>query len=276
MGLPSSIRSERRAPSAERRGRAATLAREAVSFDLFDTLVDQEMGRLPLVDWNGRRVPSTVDALLALVAERAPVERDRFFAVMREVDRELREPRFAEGRELPTLERFQQVVRRLGIDDGGDALALALTAEHMRWIRGCTSYPGHHAELLARLAARRRLALCSNFSHTETALEVVDELGARPHFAVLVVSEAVDARKPFPKIFEAVLDGLGLAPEQVLHVGDNLRADVAGAAALGMRTAWVTRQVKDRGAKLAEHEGPPPDVEVKDLAELEALLEAAD
>ena len=243
---------------------------EAISFDLFDTLVDQDMGRLPFVDWEGRRVPSTALSLHALVAAARPVPADDFLRVMREVDRDLREPRFAQGRELPTLERFQEVVARLGIAD--EALAHAMTDEHMRWIRSCTTAPAHHAPLLARLAARRALALCSNFSHTGTAVRVVEEMGVRPHLRVVVVSEAVDARKPFPAIFEAVLAGLGVAPERVLHVGDSLRADVVGAARAGMRTAWITRRVKDRAAALAAHEGPPPDVEIADLAELESLL----
>jgi len=243
---------------------------EALSFDLFDTLVDQDLGRLPMVEWEGRRIPSTALRLHELVSARAPIELGALLKVTSEVDRELRVPRFAEGRELPTLERFRAVVARLGIDD--DALAHALTDEHMRWIRACTTIPAHHTPLLGRLAKRHRLALCSNFSHTKTALDVVDEMGATPHFRVLVVSEAVDARKPFPAIFDAVLEGLGVAPERVLHIGDSLRADVAGAAAAGMRTAWITRQVKDREAALAEHEGPPPDVELRDLTELEALL----
>jgi FMN phosphatase YigB (HAD superfamily) len=57
-------------------------------------------------------------------------------------------------------------------------------------------------------------------------------------------------------------------------VGDSLRADVAGAAQLGMRTAWLTRRVKDPRAALAAHEGPAPDFTIADLAELPALLRA--
>jgi FMN phosphatase YigB (HAD superfamily) len=58
----------------------------------------------------------------------------------------------------------------------------------------------------------------------------------------------------------------------MLHVGDNLHADIAGAYALGIRTAWVTRRVDDPEQRLQDHAGPPPDVTIRDLAEIPALL----
>jgi FMN phosphatase YigB (HAD superfamily) len=49
-------------------------------------------------------------------------------------------------------------------------------------------------------------------------------------------------------------------------VGDNLAADVAGAAALGIRTVWITRRVADPAAALAKHTGARPDHQIADLA----------
>ena len=70
-----------------------------------------------------------------------------------------------------------------------------------------------------------------------------------------------------------MLERLGLSAEQVLHVGDNLAADVAGAAAVGMRTAWLTRRIADPASALREYEGRAPDHVISDLAELEPLLD---
>ena len=39
-----------------------------------------------------------------------------------------------------------------------------------------------------------------------------------------------------------------------------------------MRTAWITRCVGDREVALERYEGPSPDIEIADLAELEAEL----
>jgi putative hydrolase of the HAD superfamily len=104
------------------------------------------------------------------------------------------------------------------------------------------------------------------------ALALLEDCGLRAHLDALVISDAIGIRKPRAEIFEAVLAQLGVAPEQTLHVGDSLSADVAGAASLGIKTAWITRRVADRQAALRAHEGPAPDCEISDLAEIADLL----
>jgi putative hydrolase of the HAD superfamily len=53
---------------------------------------------------------------------------------------------------------------------------------------------------------------------------------------VVVDSAAVGVAKPDPAIFRIALDALGVpADGSVLHVGDSLRYDVAGAEAAGLR-----------------------------------------
>ncbi|GAB3929094.1 hypothetical protein GCM10011575_26010 [Microlunatus endophyticus] len=53
-----------------------------------------------------------------------------------------------------------------------------------------------------------------------------------------VISEAVGVRKPDPAIFHALARQLG-CPLDGWMVGDSLHLDVAGGAAVGLRTAWV-------------------------------------
>ena len=45
--------------------------------------------------------------------------------------------------------------------------------------------------------------------------------------------------KPDPAIYQPVLQMLDLPPERVLAVGDALRTDIAGAAAIGIASCWV-------------------------------------
>ena len=149
-----------------------------------------------------------------------------------------------------------------------------LTSVHMGLFREQVRVPAHHAPLLAELASLRAIGLCSNFSHSQTAVGILEQAGLARHLAAVVISDAVGLRKPRREIFEAVLARLGVAPEQTLHVGDSLRADVVGAAALGIKTAWLTRRVKDPRAALEAHRGPAPDFTIRDLAELPALLGA--
>jgi len=239
---------------------------EAVSFDLFETLVDGQLGRLPIIEWKGRRMPSTAGVLHDHLTTRWEIDFDRFMEAMRAVDREVRKPRVEAGREFPNQERFDELVRRLDVDDA--AMAEELGEQHVAMIRAHTTMPEHHRDVLARLAARLPLALCSNFTHSPTALRILEENGLHDHFGPLVISDAVDCRKPAAGIFEVVLAGLEVAADRVLHVGDNLAADVSGAAAVGMRTAWITRSVPDRDAAITAHAGPAPDIEIADLSEL--------
>jgi FMN phosphatase YigB (HAD superfamily) len=248
------------------------MAIRAVVFDLFDTLVDLSMRNLPHVEIEGRSVPSTAGALHKAVATHSKIDFEHFIAALTEVDRAFRKTRYAQGLELPTLERFEAVVDRLGID--APELPGILTDTHMGLIRGQVSVPENHERVLDDLARRVRLGLCSNFSHSAMALGLLDECGFRTHLDALVISDAIGFRKPRAEIFEAVLAELGVAPEETLHVGDSLSADIGGAAPLGIRTAWITRRIDDRDAALRAHEGPSPDYVIADLSEIEGLLDA--
>jgi len=243
----------------------------AVVFDLFDTLVDLSMNDLPRIEIGGRFVPSTAGALHEVAAAYASVDFERFISVLTEVDRALRETRHARGLELPTLERFEVVVDRLEID--APELPGILTETHMGMIRDQVSIPENHERILGSLARRVRLGLCSNFSHSAMALGLLEECGFRTHFDALVISDAIGIRKPRAEIFEAVLAELGVAPQEALHVGDSLSADIGGAAPLGIRTVWITRRIADRDAALRAHEGPSPDYVIEELSEIEGLLD---
>jgi HAD superfamily hydrolase (TIGR01509 family) len=248
------------------------MALAAVSFDLFDTLVDLHMETLPRFTLNGIERRGTHAALHAAIARAAPVSFERFANVLAEVDRELRDAHAVRDRELPTLERFRELVKRLEIEAPG--LPPELTRVHMDAIRAQVRPLGHHPGVLARLQARFRLGVCSNFSHAPTARRVLEEHGLAGAFHTTVFSEEVGLRKPRPEMFRALLDALELEPDAVLHVGDRLEEDVRGAAEVGIRTAWITRRCPDVAAALRAHRGPPPDHVIADLAELPRLLGA--
>jgi FMN phosphatase YigB (HAD superfamily) len=248
------------------------MALEAVSFDLFDTLVDLHMETLPRFMLNGIERRGTQGALHEAIVRVAPIAFERFAHALAEVDRDLRDTRASQGRELPTPERFDALVKRLELDAPG--LALELTRVHMDAIRAQVRPLGHHPQVLAQLQRRFRLGVCSNFSHGPTARRVLEEHGLAGVLHAAVISEEVDVRKPRPEIFQALLRALEVEPGAVLHVGDRLDEDIGGAAALGMRTAWITRRCPDLDAARRRHRGPAPDHVITDLAELPALLGA--
>jgi putative hydrolase of the HAD superfamily len=244
----------------------------AIVFDLFDTLVDLHYENVPRTDVAGKPIPPTAPALHAAARSRLAISFESFASALAEVDFAFRDSHYAEDREVPTEQRFAALADRLGVSD--PELPGLLTSVHMGQLRQQVRVPAHHERLLAELASLRVIGLCSNFSHSQTALGILEEAGLAQHLRAVAISDAVGLRKPRREIFEAVLADLGVAPEHALHVGDSLRADVVGAARLGMRTAWLTRRVKDPRAALEGHDGPAPDFTIRDLAELPALLGA--
>jgi len=96
--------------------------------------------------------------------------------------------------------------------------------------------------------------------------QVQDALGIGKFFDVRVFSDEVGVRKPDRAIFLTALNDLGLPPERVVHVGDDVDADVAGAKSAGMRAIWFNTGFW-RGAKTDK-----ADAEVRDHVELPDLL----
>ena len=116
---------------------------------------------------------------------------------------------------------------------------------------------------LAQMAARFPLLAVSN-GNADLARVGVDHL-----FAGSVSARDAGVAKPDGRIFAAAASRLGLAPEQVLHVGDDPALDVLGALAAGMQAVWVNRDGKSWA-----HEAQPH-ATVSHLGELCAMLAGA-
>lgn len=118
------------------------------------------------------------------------------------------------------------------------------------------------APALAALSARLPLVSLSNGNAD------LERIGLRRHFAHCLSAREFGAAKPDAAIFHEACARLGLAPEHVLHVGDDAHLDVAGAHRAGLRTAWINRH--DAAWTHAEVE---PDLHLRDLGELVRWIE---
>ena len=246
----------------------------AIVFDLFDTLVDLRWERLPVMMHRGKKLPASASVMHERVQERCAIDFDAFLEALIEGDKGFAESHYKHDREVPTQLRMSELLRRIGVDDA--ELADELTHVHMGVLRSGVELLDHHGEVLDGLRRSCRLGLCSNFSHSDTALAVLRDAGLHERLdrEALVVSDAFGLRKPRAEIFAEVVGRLGVSASETLHVGDSLRADVVGAARAGLQTAWITRRIGDPSAALAEHEGPRPDHVIGDLAELPELVAA--
>ena len=102
-------------------------------------------------------------------------------------------------------------------------------------------------ETLDFLAQRFPLAALTNGNAD------VQRVGLGAFFQCAVSAHEHGIAKPDPRIFWHTAERLNLAPESVLHVGDDAALDILGARAAGMPCVWLNRQ----GAPWV-HDGPPP------------------
>ncbi|WP_274650159.1 HAD family hydrolase [Paenibacillus humicola] len=96
------------------------------------------------------------------------------------------------------------------------------------------------AELLARCRPKYKLGLITN-GRTAIQYGKIDRLSLRGSFDFIAVSEEAGVKKPDLRIFRLALDGLGVAPEEAVYIGDHPVNDMGGADAAGMRTIWLRR-----------------------------------
>ncbi|MEO7052309.1 MAG: HAD family hydrolase [Rhodanobacter sp.] len=95
-------------------------------------------------------------------------------------------------------------------------------------------------------------------------------VGIERHFVHHVCARDHGAAKPEPGIFLAAAQLLGVAPHEVLHVGDDPAMDVRGAREAGLRSAWINRARRPWPAEM----GAPPELDLPDLTALADWLES--
>ena len=117
---------------------------------------------------------------------------------------------------------------------------------------------------LKRITARWPLASLTNGNAD------LQRIGIHTHFAHHICSRDSGMAKPDPRIFLAAAERLGVAPAQILHVGDDPVMDVAGARDAGLRTAWINRAAEPWPLEL----GPAPELDLRDMSALADWLEA--
>lgn len=118
-------------------------------------------------------------------------------------------------------------------------------------------------EALAFLAARYPVVALSNGNAD------VHVIGIGAHFHASLSATRLGVAKPDAAIFHAGAQAAGVAPQEVLHIGDDAALDVQGALAAGMQAAWINAE----GAPWP-HASAPPQASVADLPALCALLGA--
>ena len=144
-------------------------------------------------------------------------------------------PGMLEEIEYPTLVRRLLAEEGIEVDDNG--LERFLEAEHAAWQPARMLASTTHALLETLRGRGLATGLVSNALDPPALLHRdLAQMGVAERLDVAVFSSEVGWRKPHAAIFERALDALSVHAADVLFVGDTLATDIAGAAALGMRT----------------------------------------
>lgn len=253
---------------------------QAITFDFGNTLVPFPAGPMAsVIDRTAEMAAGLAGCTPEEFARVWGEERLRQFAEDvpegREADMDVRVARVLarlRGRSAPAAgERWDDAALRSYSEPG--EIDEILNAYADAFVRN-TTIPAAVGGMLERLARDCRLAVISNWPLALSLDRFLEAAGWRRHLAAVVVSQRVGVVKPRPEIFEAAARELGVASGPgILHVGDDLGADVIGAQGVGWRAAWVRVKPEDSPLPVA----PPaptarPDLTIDSVLDLEAAL----
>lgn len=126
-------------------------------------------------------------------------------------------------------------------------------------------YPHVRNTIIELIRMGLKLGLLSDAPRMSAWTRLVS-LGLDSYFSAVVTTEDTGKKKPDPAPFRLVLSRLAVEPNESIMIGDWAERDIAGAKAMGMRTAFARYgddfDTKDHGA----------DFELKDIGELPKIV----
>ena len=246
---------------------------QGVLFDLFNTLVMLENDE-------AFYMPSLRKSYDYLVKNEINVPFEEFVRVYFEVRDKLYEET-SQTLEDPHFNiRISRTLQRLGynIDASHPTIAgagQAFCKEFLKYTR-----PDEDALfVLQQLKGKFKLGIVSNLSIPECVPELLKKFNLDLYFDVVVISGAINKRKPSPEIFKKALETLELKPHEAVFVGDTPGIDIKGARAVGLKTILIERPPSPKGPTSLSygipgaHEKAQPDKVIKSLREILPIVE---
>ena len=205
---------------------------EAYLFDLYGTLIDIHTDESSLSFWKKARVIFSVYG----ARYEAKELKESYFSIIGE--QEKKHAKAGHQIEIDIAEVFKELFRRKGIESDMNQIKEVAwrfrqaSTSHLRLYAGTT-------ELLQVLRSKgKKIYLLSNAQSLFTMPEL-QMLGIRDLFDDIVISSDVGYRKPDPEIFGYLLEKHGLSKENCLMIGNDLSADVKGAASAGIDSYYI-------------------------------------
>jgi len=234
---------------------------KAILFDMFDTLM--------LIEKNHEFYsPSLLRMYRYLNENGIDVPFDKFNAVYIEVRDGLYAKADLNWEEPHFNVRVTDTLKSLGYDyTVSSPLVAAATNEFCEEFMNYVKIDEDAEAVLRKLHGKYKLGIISNFAIPECVVKLLKGSKIYELFDVVVVSGAVNKRKPSPEIFEGALKMLGVSASEAVFVGDTVDADVEGPKSVGMKVVYIERRVQKESEKFC------PDQTIKSLHELPPALE---
>ena len=234
---------------------------KAVLFDMFDTLMliekNHEFYSPSLMRMYNYLHKNGIDVPFDKFNEVYIKVRDALYV---EADLNWEEPHFNV--------RVSQTLKNLGYDyDVSSPIVTEATYEFCEEFMKYVRIDQNAKAMLEQLHGKYKLGIVSNFAIPECVLKLLKADGLDGLFDAIVVSGAVNKRKPSPEIFKGALKMLGVSASETVFVGDTIDADVEGPKAVGMKVIYIERREQKKSEKFC------PDQTIKSLSELPLALE---
>lgn len=217
---------------------------KAVFFDLGETLVTQNIE-------DNMVTKQALREIAKLLPRPAPPK--HLFEIYQQGYRVNHALRSRHHVEIPVQNWMRQLLRRaLGEEPEEELLDKAIRIIVASRSSNAVAFKDAMPALEKLSRGRKKLAVISNVSSHEVAVEILKRVGFKRFFDHIITSAQTGIRKPDPGIFLYALMQFGLKPGEAVHVGDSEEHDVRGAKAAGMRTVLVSRRGYDE-ATLADY-----------------------
>ncbi|HKM60099.1 MAG TPA: HAD family hydrolase [Candidatus Bathyarchaeia archaeon] len=233
---------------------------KAILFDMFDTLMlirkNHDFYSPSMMHMYTFLVENGVNVPLERFQDAFSKARDELYA---KADPNLEEPHFNI--------RIALTLKKLGYSfDSYSSLVLSASSVFCEEFMNHVYLDNDAESLLRNLYGKYKLGIVSNYVIPECVDRLLKKHGLVNLFDVVVVSGAVNKRKPSPEIFKQALNALGVFATETVFVGDTLDADIAGPKAVGMKTVYIKRREEK------QIENVVPDETINSLTELPLLL----
>lgn len=199
------------------------------------------------------------------------INRESFLEAYSEMHNKYRKIRYGQLREVTNAVWISEALNHLGFTTTPqeERIKTAVNIFFKDYLNSLKLRPS--AKLtLQQLYKSYKLGLVSNFTYAAVIYAALRKLKINDFFNVVIVSEAVGWRKPYPKIFQEALERLHVEADEAFYVGDTPLEDIQGATNVGMKTVFIPSQFNSLSDM--QEAAQQPDYIVENLSDIVKIL----